>query len=114
MVSKLSVSDLPIMNIGTTASISSTEFYDLLKYTVQPELARLKGVGEISIIGGNEREIRVNLNPQKLEAYNLSSLQVLQAIQSSNLEFPTGKIQNNDAQMVIRLYRKCDYQHYRK
>jgi hydrophobe/amphiphile efflux-1 (HAE1) family protein len=103
MVTKLSVSDLPIMNIGTTASMSSTEFYDLLKYTVQPELARLKGVGEISIIGGNEREIRVNLDPQKLEAYNLSSLQVLQAIQSSNLEFPTGKIQNSDAQMVIRL-----------
>ncbi len=103
MVTKLSVSDLPVMNIGTTASMSSTEFYDLLKYNIQPELARIKGVGEISIIGGNEREIRVSLDAQKLEAYNLSSLQVLQAIQSSNLEFPTGKIQNNDNQMVIRL-----------
>jgi HAE1 family hydrophobic/amphiphilic exporter-1 len=103
MVTKLSISDLPVMNIGTTASMPSTEFYDLLKYTVQPELARLKGVGEISIIGGNEREIRVSLDPQKLEAYNISSLQVLQAIQTSNLEFPTGKIQNNEAQMVIRL-----------
>jgi hydrophobic/amphiphilic exporter-1 (mainly G- bacteria), HAE1 family len=103
MVTKLSVSDLPVMNIGATASMSSTEFYDLLKYSVQPELARLKGVGEISVIGGNEREIRVSLDPKKLEAYNLSSLQVLQAIQSSNLEFPTGKIQKNDEQMVIRL-----------
>jgi hydrophobic/amphiphilic exporter-1 (mainly G- bacteria), HAE1 family len=106
VVSKLSISDLPVMNIGTTALMSPTEFYDLLKYSIQPELARLKGVGEISIIGGNEREIRVNLNPQKLEAYNLSSLQVLQAIQSSNIDFPTGKIQNNDVQMVIRLSAK--------
>jgi hydrophobic/amphiphilic exporter-1 (mainly G- bacteria), HAE1 family len=106
MVTKFSINDLPVMNIGTTASVPSTEFYNLLKYNIQPELARIKGVGEISIIGGNEREIRVNLDPQKLEAYNLSSLQVLQAIQSSNLEFPTGKIQTNDAQMVIRLSAK--------
>jgi hydrophobic/amphiphilic exporter-1 (mainly G- bacteria), HAE1 family len=103
MVTKLSISDLPVMNIGSTASIPATEFYDLLKYHIQPELTRIKGVGEISIIGGNEREIRVNLDPKKLQAHNLSSLQVLQAIQSSNLDFPTGKIRNNDAQMVIRL-----------
>jgi hydrophobic/amphiphilic exporter-1 (mainly G- bacteria), HAE1 family len=106
MVTKLSISDLPVMNIGSTASMPATEFYDLLKYHIQPELARIKGVGEISIIGGNEREIRVNLDPKKLEAYNISSLQVLQAIQSSNLDFPTGKIKNSDVQMVIRLSAK--------
>jgi len=106
MVTKLSITDLPVMNIGSTASMPSTEFYDLLKYHIQPELARIKGVGEISIIGGNEREIRVNLDPKKLEAYNISSLQVLQAIQSSNLDFPTGKIKNSDVQMVIRLSAK--------
>lgn len=106
MISKISMGDLPIMNIGVTAAMSSTEFYDLLKYKIQPELTRIKGVGEIAIIGGNEREIRVNLDAQKLEVYNLSSMQVLQAIQSSNLDFPTGKIKSNDAQMVIRLSAK--------
>ena len=106
MVTKLSVNDLPVLNIGATALMSSTEFYDLLKYRIQPELARIKGVGEISIIGGAEREIRVNLDASKLEAYNISSLQVLQAIQSSNLDFPTGKIKNAEAQMVIRLSAK--------
>jgi hydrophobe/amphiphile efflux-1 (HAE1) family protein len=106
MVTRFSMSDLAIMNIGSTASMPPTEFYDLLKYHIQPELARIKGVGEISIIGGNEREIRVNLDPQKLESHNLSSSQVLQAIQSSNLDFPTGKIQNDDVQTVIRLSAK--------
>ncbi len=106
VVSKISFGDLPIMNIGVTAAMSSTEFYDLIKYKIQPELTRISGVGEIAIIGGNEREIRVNLDAQKLEAYNLSSVQVLQAIQSSNLDFPTGKIKNDDGQMVIRLSAK--------
>lgn len=106
VVSKIVIGDLPIMNIGTTASLPSMKFFDLLKYKIQPELARIKGVGEISIIGGNEREIRVNLDAQKLEAYNLSSEQVIQAIQSSTLDFPTGKIKNADVQMVIRLSAK--------
>jgi hydrophobic/amphiphilic exporter-1 (mainly G- bacteria), HAE1 family len=103
MVTKLSMNDLPVMNIGATASMPSTEFYDLLKYRIQPELSRIKGVGEIELIGGSEREIRVNLDASKLEAFNLSSLQVLQAIQSSNINFPTGKIKTSDAQITIRL-----------
>jgi HAE1 family hydrophobic/amphiphilic exporter-1 len=106
MVSKINMSDLPVMNIGVTSSMLSTDFYDLLKYKIQPELARVKGVGEITIIGGNEREIRVNLDAQKLEAYNLSALQVIQAIQSSNLDFPTGTIKNDESQMTIRLSAK--------
>ena len=106
MVSKMSMSDLPVLNIGATSTLPSTEFYDLLKYRIQPDLAKLEGVGEISIIGGNEREIRVSLDARKLEAYQLSALQVLAAIQSSNLDFPTGKIKDNESQMVIRLSAK--------
>lgn len=106
MVTKLSISDLPVMNIGVTSSLTPTRFYDLIKYSIEPELARIKGIGEISIIGGSEREIRVNLDANKLEAFNLSSLQVLQAIQLSNVEFPTGRIKDSNSQMVIRLSAK--------
>ncbi len=106
VITKISMSDMPVMNVGATSSMASTEFYDLLKYKIVPELSRIKGVGEISLIGGNEREIRVSLDPQKLNAYDISTTQVLQAIQSSNLDFPTGKIKDTGAQMVIRLAAK--------
>jgi len=106
VISKFSMSDLPIMNIGATASMSSTKFYDLIKHRIQPELSRIKGVGEIMIVGGSEREIRVNLDAKKLEANNISSLQVLQAIQSSNLNFPNGKIKNSSTQQSIRISAK--------
>lgn len=111
MVSKISLGDLPIMNIGATAAMSATEFYDLIKYKIQPELSRVKGVGEIAIIGGSEREIRVNLDAQKLESSHLSSEQVLQAIQSSNMDFPTGKVKNDNSQMTIRLSAKFNNIH---
>jgi HAE1 family hydrophobic/amphiphilic exporter-1 len=106
VVSRISISDMPILNIGATASMPPTEFYDLLKYRIQPELARIKGVGQIVLIGGDRREIRVNLDAKKLETYNLSSLQILQAIQASNIDFPIGKIKNKENQIGIRLSGK--------
>lgn len=106
MISKFSTGDLPIMNIGATSTMTNTEFYDLIKYRIQPELNRIRGVGQVTLIGGNEREIRVNLDAEKMETYNLSSLQVLQAIQASNVEFPAGKVKDRDTQFGIRLSAK--------
>lgn len=106
VISKIATSDLPVMKMGVTSHQSSTEFYDLVKHIIQPELARIKGVAEVSLAGGNEREIRISLDPEKLKAYNLSSVQVLQAIQLSNAEFPAGKIQDSHSQTSIRLTGK--------
>ena len=106
VISKIATSDMPIMKMGVTSTLTATEFYDLMKHTIQPELARIKGVAEVSLVGGNEREIRVNLDPDKLKAHNLSSLQVLQAIEQSNADFPAGKIKDSHSQTNIRLTGK--------
>ena len=105
-ISKIETSDLPVMKIGVTSNLPTTEFYDLVKHTVQSELSRIKGVAEVSLAGGNEREIRISLNPDKLKSYNLSSIQVLQAIQTSNVDFSAGKIKDNQLQTNIRLSGK--------
>lgn len=106
VISKIAVGDLPVMKIGVTANLSSTEFYDLLKHTIQPELSRIKGVAEVSLTGGNEREIKVGLNPNKLKYNNLSSEQVLLAIQTSNMDVPAGKVKNKESEISIRLSGK--------
>ena len=106
VISKIAMGDLPVMKIGVTANLSSTEFYDLLKHTIQPELSRINGVAEVSLSGGNEREIKVSLNPDKLKYNNLSSEQVLQAIQMSNMDVPVGKVKNKESEISIRLSGK--------
>ena len=106
VISKIAVGDLPVMKIGVTADLSSTEFYDLLKHTIQPELSRINGVAEVSLSGGNEREIKVSLNPDKLKYHNLTSEQVLQAIQTSNMDVPAGKVKNKESEISIRLSGK--------
>ncbi len=57
-------------------------------------------------MGGQEREIKVNIDANKLEAYGISILQVMQTIRNSNLDFPTGEIKDATGQTQIRLAGK--------
>ncbi len=105
-ISKFALDELPVLRMGVTANMPSREFYQLLKDQIQPRLSKLSGVGQITLLGGDEREITVNIDAQKLHAYNLSLLQVTQMIKSSNLDFPTGKIEDGPTQYVVRLAGK--------
>ncbi len=103
---KFSLSDLPVITAAATSSLSGTAFYDLLDKKIRPAISQVKGVAQVNLIGGQEREIRVNLDRDKLEVYGLSILQVQQAIQSSNLNFPTGKLKSRENAITIRLSGK--------
>jgi HAE1 family hydrophobic/amphiphilic exporter-1 len=103
---KVSLDDMPILIIGVTGNLPDTQLYQFVKNTVAPRISKQPGVGQVRVIGGLEREIKVNIDTQKLKAYRLSSLQVLQAIQSSNLEFPTGAVKDQDKQFVVRMAGK--------
>lgn len=103
---KFSLDDLPIITIAATANMNSVEFFDLLDKKIEPILSRVPGVAQINLIGGQEREIQVNLDQEKLEAYGLSILQVNQMIQTSNLDFPTGSVKTRENSTLIRLAGK--------
>lgn len=103
---KFSLDDLPIMRLGVSADINATELYDLVEQRIQPNLSKIPGVAQINLIGGEEREIRVNVNNEKLQAFRLSLPQLVQLIETSNLDFPTGKIKTQEEQVLIRLAGK--------
>lgn len=103
ILSKFSTGELPIMNIGATAALSSAEFYVLLKDRIKPMISTLQGVAQVTLVGGREREIQVNVRQDRLEQLNVSILQIVKAIRESNLEFPTGRIQNDNQQILIKL-----------
>lgn len=105
-LNKFSLSDLPVMTLGATAKMDEVAFYDLLDKKIQPILSRVAGVAQVNLIGGEEREIQVSLDQNKLKGYGLSIPQVQQTIQSSNLDFPTGNIQTRESTMLVRLAGK--------
>ncbi|MBX2900306.1 MAG: efflux RND transporter permease subunit [Cyclobacteriaceae bacterium] len=103
---KFSFDDLPIMNLGVSAKMNDVDLYDLVTQRLQPNLAKIPGVAQTNIIGGEEREIRINVNRNKLQAYKLSLPQLVQLINSSNVDFPTGKIKSEEEQILVRLAGK--------
>jgi len=105
-LTKFSLSDLPIMTIGANGKMDEAAFYDLIDKKLTPVLSRVEGVAQVNIIGGNEREIQVNLDAVKMQGYNLSIPEVQQNILSSNLDFPTGNIQTREQKILIRLAGK--------
>lgn len=108
---KFSISDLPIITIGATANMDEVAFYDLLDKKIQPVLSRVKGVAQVNLVGGEEREIQVSLDATKLQGYGLSIPQVQQMILSSNLGFYPQKHQNERKQYAypfVGKYKNVD------
>jgi hydrophobic/amphiphilic exporter-1 (mainly G- bacteria), HAE1 family len=105
-VDKVSLDEQAVMTIGVTSDLKPTEFSDLLNDKVSPELARIEGVARIDVNGDTKREIKVNVNADKMQTYNLSITRVTQAIAAANLDFQTGKIKDNSSQLQVRLSGK--------
>ncbi len=105
-ITKFALDEIPVLRMGLTSTTPSREFYQLVKDRIQPRLSRVAGVGQITIVGGDVREIKVNIDAQKLRSYGLSLLQVTQTISAANLDFPTGKIKEGDTQYIVRIAGK--------
>jgi HAE1 family hydrophobic/amphiphilic exporter-1 len=105
-LNKFSLDDLPIMTLSASANMDEAAFYDLMDQRVAPLLSRVQGVAKINLIGGQEREIQVNIDANRLQGFNLSLLQVQQAVVNSNLDFPTGSVQTRERDILIRLAGK--------
>jgi HAE1 family hydrophobic/amphiphilic exporter-1 len=106
VMSKVSPNDLPIMAISATGNLSATEFYQKMKDDYLPQIQQIKGVAEITVLGGEEREIQVKINQDKLKLYKISMLQVVEAINRSGLDLPAGKVQNEKESNSVRLTGK--------
>jgi len=105
-LNKVSLDDMPIIKLGITGKLPPTELYQLTDDQVKAQFSKIKGVGQVSLVGGNEREIKININKNKLDFYKLSISSIYAALGSSNLELPTGKIEGNLKQYTVRLSGK--------
>lgn len=100
---KFSTEDIPVLQMGVTATIPQTELYQLTKDQIKSQISKVDGVGQVTLVGGSEREIRINVNKQKLEGYKLTMAAVYAAMGNANLELPTGKVSNNNSEYTVRL-----------
>ena len=92
VIFKFSADDMPIMIMAATADQSYQALEKILDEKVATPLARVSGVGTVSIAGAPQREIQVYCDPNKLEAYGLTVAGISQIIASENRNVPSGTI----------------------
>lgn len=73
---------------------------------VKDELQRLDGVGQVDVYGASEREIQLLVEPRKLESYNITFQQILDIVNSQNINTPGGKVRENGTELTVRTIGK--------
>ena len=92
LIFKFSADDMPIMIMAATAQESLPALEKILDDKVATPLARVSGVGTVSIAGAPKREIQVYCDPNKLEAYGLTVSTISSLIAAENRNVPSGTI----------------------
>ena len=105
IIDKFDASAAPILSYGIVsrnARLNTVDLRQLVDDEIKPLVERVDGVGQVSIVGGLEREIKVKVDNDKLTLFNLSLAQVGQAIRSENLNLPAGRITQQNYDFLIR------------
>ncbi len=106
MIFKFSADDMPIMMMSATADQSVSALDKILDDKVATPLARVSGVGTVSVAGAPKREIQVFCDPTKLEAYHLSITQISSLIAAENRNVPSGSIDIGSETYTLRVEKE--------
>ena len=101
VINKINLEEAPVIKAGVTSKQSPKELYDFVDQQLLPLLQNVAGVGQVNIIGGDKREIQVNINQERLKAFGLTTGEVTSAIAKANQSFPAGSIETENAQKSI-------------
>lgn len=99
---KFDISMFPILFLGFTAEENFPQLYHIIDKEVCDVLKTIPGVAAAEVRGGLVRQISVNIDRQRLEARNLSILEVVNAIHAANLDLPGGHLKAGRTDFLVR------------
>jgi HAE1 family hydrophobic/amphiphilic exporter-1 len=105
-VQKLDTDAAPVLRISISAPRSLREVTEIAKHKVKDRIESVNGVGQIQIIGGQERQINVWVDPDKMRSYNVTPAEVSGALAIQNMEFPSGRIDEGQRETSVRTVGK--------
>jgi HAE1 family hydrophobic/amphiphilic exporter-1 len=109
ILSRFDPNDLPIMSLTlTSARMSSAELTRLADPGVTRELRALPGVAQVDVVGGVERELTVEIDPEALQAAGVGIGEVAAALQAQNLAAPVGRLTGAMEESTIRLHGRLE------
>ena len=103
IVERLDFAGGPIVTYAVTSSKQTVEeLSNLVDQTISRALLSVKGVGQVKRIGGVDREIRINLDPNRLESLGITATQVNDQVRTFNVNLPGGRAEVGGSEQSIR------------
>ena len=93
----------PIISLVVSGDRPAREITELTKNRIRRRLESVNGIGNVRLVGGEEREIAIALDPEKMEAYGVTTFQVTNSIAAANMEIPGGRIDESSREYLIRM-----------
>jgi HAE1 family hydrophobic/amphiphilic exporter-1 len=102
VIQKIDITATPIMNIIMEADLPATELYDIADKKVKERISQIEGVGKVDLFGGEEREIRVELDKRIVYENSISLTQLAGIIGAANLDMPGGNLREAGQEYSVR------------
>lgn len=101
-VRKFDISNFPVVVIGVLGDLDPVDLTTLIEDQLRYRFGRVPGVAQVDLWGGFLREVRIALDPGKINALDVPLNQVLDAVRSANLDLPAGKIEQGRFEVTLR------------
>ncbi len=103
VIAKYEIGGVPVINLAVAADRPLEEVYRTVDQVIKERLSRVDGVAEVVVTGAREREVRVDVDPERLRAYGLTLLDVVKLLAAANLNVPAGHITRGADEINVRL-----------
>ncbi|MGD2272723.1 MAG: efflux RND transporter permease subunit [Desulfobacterales bacterium] len=101
-IRKFDIASFPVVLLGISSTLDPVELTELIEVQIRYRLARIPGVAQVDAWGGFNREVRIELDPDRIKAVGLPLDRVLEAIRNANLDLPAGKIEQGRYEVMLR------------
>lgn len=108
VIFKFSTNIMPILFFAITADESYAGLKNMLDEKIVNPLNRIDGVGAITLIGTPERQIMVDIDPRRMEAYNMTIEQIGGILRAENMNMPSGNIEMGEMNYPLRIQGEFD------
>ncbi|MBN2301871.1 MAG: efflux RND transporter permease subunit [Lentisphaerae bacterium] len=99
---KFDLASFPIMMVGASSRLDPVVMRKIIDDQVKYRIERVPGVAALDVWGGQEREIHVRLDPDKIKALGISLDVLIKHIEAANVNLPAGNLEAGNYEMVVR------------
>lgn len=101
-IRKFDAAATPILVLGASSNLDPVQMLNLIEEQVKYRIERINGVASIDTLGGNQREIQVNLDIHKLTHLKLAPETIVNRLRAENLNLPAGMIELGNYELRLR------------